>query len=194
MSNKVKLRMVFGTAFLPMLADLTEALRNMASASDKVLQAATPQELDAAWNELFLNTKAARELLQRPKDQIVEAILRGLKVNAWGLTTTQAAVKVQALTGLALVVATPKQYNDAFLYSLALAAEVDPGSIDLSDKQAEVAFRLAALWKTEDQGVSPPLMVTWSLKRTRRTQARRTTHPWRGKRQSSLCPMISTKF
>jgi hypothetical protein len=125
----------------------------MANVIDKTVQASDPQQLDAAWTEFFLNADACRALLQRPKEQIVEIIKRGATVGSWIWTTTQAAVKVQALTGVALVAATLKNYNDAFLYSIALASEVDPGNLELADKQAEVAFKLAALWKSD--GTSP---------------------------------------
>ncbi len=62
--------------------------------------------------------------------------------------TTRCAVTTERLTGVAMVCTTSSNFNKTYLYSLALAAEVDPGgSFSLSDKQAEVAFKMAKLWK-----------------------------------------------
>ena len=48
-----------------------------------------------------------------------------------------------------MVAATTAEYTSAVLYSFALASEVDPGGqFTLSDRQAEVAFRLANVWRT----------------------------------------------
>ena len=64
-------------------------------------------------------------------------------------TTTKCAGLVERLSGIAMVAATTAEYTAAFLYSLALASEVDPGGqFTLSDRQAEVAFRLAKVWRT----------------------------------------------
>ena len=47
-----------------------------------------------------------------------------------------------------MVDATTAEYTAAVLYSFALASEVDPGGqFTLSDRQAEVAFRLAKVWR-----------------------------------------------
>ena len=40
------------------------------------------------------------------------------------------------------------EYSAAYIYSLALLCEVDPGAVKLSDKQVEVAFKLSKYWKT----------------------------------------------
>ncbi len=59
------------------------------------------------------------------------------------------AVRVERLTGAALV-ATTDEYNAAFLYSIYLGREVDSGGLfSLSDRQAEVSFKLCKKWRTE---------------------------------------------
>ncbi len=76
---------------------------------------------------------------------------------AW--TTTRCAVTTERLTRVAMVCATSADYNKTYLYSLALSAVVDPGgSFSLSDKQAEVAFKMSKLWKKgrEDGGQAGP--------------------------------------
>ena len=58
---------------------------------------------------------------------------------------------------MAMVAATTKEYNEAYLYSFALGCEVDPGNrFSLSDRQAEVAFKLCRLWLTQAGRALPP--------------------------------------
>ena len=105
-----------------------------------------PTSLLAMWNEMFLSPEVAFGVLQDV------ALVAPLVTKAFPLspvwTTTRCAVTTERLTGVAMVCATSADYNKTYLYSLALAAEVDPrGSFSLSDKQAEVAFKMAKLWK-----------------------------------------------
>ena len=105
-----------------------------------------PTSLLAMWSEMFLSPEVAYGVLQDV------ALVAPLVTKAFPLspvwTTTRCAVTTERLTGVAMVCATSADYNKTYLYSLALAAEVDPGgSFSLSDKQAEVAFKMAKLWK-----------------------------------------------
>ena len=58
---------------------------------------------------------------------------------------TRIAVQLEALCGVPFVAASFSEYNTAFLYSLALTAQVDLNVV-LSEKQAEVSFALARTW------------------------------------------------
>jgi hypothetical protein len=63
-------------------------------------------------------------------------------------STTKCAVTVERLTGEAMVAASSSEYAMAYLYSIALAREVDPASnFDLTDRQSTVAFKLARAWR-----------------------------------------------
>jgi len=99
------------------------------------------------WNEMFLSKEVAVALVHNP------SLVGGLITKAFNLvlpwTTTRCAVLVERLCGIAMVAATTAEYTSAVLYSFALASEVDPGGqFTLSDRQAEVAFRLAKVWRT----------------------------------------------
>ena len=63
-------------------------------------------------------------------------------------TNTRIAVRLEAIRGVTYVAQAWSEYNDAFLYSLALAAEVDHNT-NLSNKQAEVAFALRKVWRNQ---------------------------------------------
>jgi hypothetical protein len=93
------------------------------------------------WNEISLSKEVAVALLQNP------SLVGGLITKAFILvllwTTTKSIVLVERLSGIAMG-ATTAEYTSAVLYSLALVSEVDPGGqFTLSDRQEEVAFRLA---------------------------------------------------
>ena len=117
----------------------------MTSMVDK-LTSIEESEAAGAWNEFFLNTEAVRSLMNTP-ERVPEVLLRGRSITNWNGTAIRAAVQIEALTGEALVSADLKDYIDCFLYSLALAAEVDPGPVHLSDRQASVSFALAHVWR-----------------------------------------------
>ncbi len=96
---------------------------------------------------MFLSTEIAVALINNAN--VVPALItKAFKVHLpW--TTTRCAVRVERLTGAAMV-ATTDEYNAAFLYSIALGCEVDPGGLfSLSDRQAEVSFKLCKKWRTE---------------------------------------------
>ena len=99
------------------------------------------------WSAVAFKTDMAVALIKNPSP------VHGVITKAHGLalpwTTTKCAVQVERLTGMAMVASTTTDYNTAFLYSLALASEVDPGGqFTLSDRQAEVSFKLCRVWQT----------------------------------------------
>ena len=61
-------------------------------------------------------------------------------------TTTLCAVRIKQLTNLSFVSSETKDYNAAWLYSVALAGQVDPGQVVLGERAGEVAFALADVW------------------------------------------------
>ncbi len=94
---------------------------------------------------MFLSTDVAVALINNPT--VVPALItKAFKVTLpW--TTTRCTVHVKRLTGAAML-ATTDEYNAAFLYSIALGCEVDPGGLfSLSDRQAEVSFKLFKTWR-----------------------------------------------
>ena len=99
------------------------------------------------YNDIFLSADVSVALLAAAKETVVNFITRAVALTpSW--TTTRCAVVVENLTGLAMVAASAGDYNTAWLCSLALGAEVELGTqVQLSDRQAEVAFKLARLWK-----------------------------------------------
>lgn len=97
------------------------------------------------WNEWFLNEDFARHITCEGKTHLVEVLQLGMHIPLnW--TTTRCAVRLKNLTNVALVLANTSNYNHCWLYSLALAGEVDPGAVELADQAANVSFELAARW------------------------------------------------
>ena len=96
-----------------------------------------------AYQCCFLSTEVAIVLLNH-KEELTKFIERGLQLSLV-YTTTLCAVRIRQLTGLTLV-AGEQGYNHAWLYSLALAGQVDPGPVVLGERQADVAFQLAEVW------------------------------------------------
>ena len=128
----------------------------MATILDQVLLAATEEDLESSWATFFLNVEHVRAALARTKDELVSLLQKGAGVKKTPFTTTTIAVKLQALTKVAYVATTWTEYNTAFIYSVALAAEVDPGNLILTERQADVSFALARCWQgREDAAVLP---------------------------------------
>ena len=121
---------------------------------DTILNAGSPEELQPAWELFFLNRKAAAKALERPRDDISTLLAKGALVNQTLHKTTSKAKRLQQLVGTVYVAGAWQDYNVAFMYSVALAAEVDPGLVQLSERQAEVAFALAVCWFTSTS--TPP--------------------------------------
>jgi hypothetical protein len=66
-------------------------------------------------------------------------------------------VAIERLTGAAMVAASSSIFAQCYLYSVALACEVDPGSqFTLSDRQAEVSFKLFRVWRAAGGRALPP--------------------------------------
>ncbi len=70
-------------------------------------------------------------------------------------TTTRCAVTTEKLTGVAMVCVTSADYNKTFLYSLALAEEVDPGgsAYQTSRLKSPSRWRIygrKAAWRRDD--------------------------------------------
>ena len=118
---------------------------------EQILQAATEEELEQLWSTFFLNVEAARAALARPVDELTSLLAKGAEVTKSPWTNTRIAVKLEALCGVPYVATTFKAYNEAFLYSLALAAQVDL-NVALTEKQAEVSFALARQWRQGGAG------------------------------------------
>ena len=89
---------------------------------------------------------AVRGVLNRSKDEILSLLAKGETVLQFPWTNASIAFKLQKLTGITFVASSWPTYNHSFLYSLALAAEVDM-NVTLTEKQAEAAFALASVWK-----------------------------------------------
>ena len=130
----------------------------MAQLVDMILGAASEEDVQASYDDLFLNPEAVGVLLQRPKEDIHALVVKGASVKTTAFTTTFIARRLQKLSGTVFVAATFADYNKPFLYSIALAAEVDPGNdqyvVQLSERQAEVAFALAKCWSSSSSSPS----------------------------------------
>ncbi len=99
------------------------------------------------WSEMILSREIAVALINNA-NLVSDLITKAFKVQlSW--KTTRCAVRVERLTGAAMV-ATTDEYNAAFLYSIALGCEEDPGGLfSLRNCQAEVSFKLCKKWRTE---------------------------------------------
>ena len=75
-----------------------------------------------------------------------ELITSGLQWAGGGWTTTSASRRLYELTGVALVSQQVDDYLGGFLFSLALATDVEIPSVHLESKAADAAFALAGLW------------------------------------------------
>jgi len=105
---------------------------------------AEPPTALAIYQQCFLNKDVVTVLLEQPQE-IPKFIARGAGL-VLSYTTTLCAVRVKKLTNISYVAPAAKEYNDAFLYSIALAGQVDPGQVVLGDRQGEVAFALCDVW------------------------------------------------
>jgi hypothetical protein len=101
-----------------------------------------------AWSTFFLNETHVRAVLLMGPDRVVAVCAAGLHWDGAGWGSTRCATRVRQLTGVALVSDTAKDYIEAFVYSLALAAGVDVPQAKLSPQAGEVAFKLSEVWTT----------------------------------------------
>ena len=105
-------------------------------------------ESTAAWAAFFLNEVAVVQFFRESQPSSVSAVLSaGSQWSGAGWDTTKCAKTVRTLTGVAMVTNELKDYLHAFLFSLALVANLDLPSLELSDKASDVAFRLADRWQ-----------------------------------------------
>ena len=119
----------------------------MAELLSKFMGSTVAEELVAIYSDIFLHTEATTSLLASPPETIIAFITKASTLQpAW--TSTRAAVKFKELCGLNFV-ASLKKANDAYLYSIALAAGLDPGyEFELDASQADLAFHLSDVWAT----------------------------------------------
>ena len=86
-----------------------------------------------AYQQCFLNAEVATLLLSQAAE-IPRFLQRGAGT-ALSYTTTLCAVRIKQLTNLTFVASGSKEFNLAWLYSLALAGQVDPGVVVLGERQ-----------------------------------------------------------
>ena len=108
-------------------------------------------ELETAWAQAFLNPHVVKQVLAEVQPQDLGAILTaGMTWRGTTWTTSRAALKIRQMTGMALVANNLHDYLHPFLASLGLAGGVDTALVDLDDRAAEIAFRLAEVWQGSD--------------------------------------------
>ena len=118
----------------------------MAELLTAFMGAAAADEAAVLYGEIFLNTACASWLLQQQSDSVVQFITKCVPLVPKNWTSTRAAVKIRELCGANLVANLTKA-NEAWLYSLALAARIDPGTeFELTPQAAEASFGLSAVW------------------------------------------------
>ena len=107
--------------------------------------AAGADEAPQVYADVFLNVECATVLLQQSTDSIIAFINKALTVvPPW--SSTRAAVRIKELINVNFVSGL-KKANHSYLYSIALAARLDPGyEFELDPQQAEVAFGLSEAW------------------------------------------------
>lgn len=96
-----------------------------------------------AYQRCFLSAEVAVALLAQP--ELLPGFLQKGLLCKLAFTSTLCAVRVRELTGLTMV-ASDTVFNQAWLYSMALAGQVDPGPVALGERQGDVAFALADVW------------------------------------------------
>ena len=139
----------------------------MATSIDVILNSTVPEEIRVAYDTFFLNAEAVGDLLRRPAEDISNVIKKAATVSSTCFTTTTIARRLEALAGKVFVAPAFGDYNKAFVYSLALAAELDPGAdpavVALTPRQADVAFALYRCWSTPSSSSSPPSAAAGGL-------------------------------
>jgi len=126
---------------------------------DIILNSTMAEEIRVAYDAFFLDAGAVADLLRRPAEDISKFILKAATVSTTCFTTTTIARRLEALCGKVFVAPAFGDYNKAFVYSLALAAELDPGAdpavVALTPLQADVAFALYRCWSSSASSSSP---------------------------------------
>ena len=110
------------------------------------LAATEAEQLKHLWTDMFFHEATTSLLAVTDKTLVVQFLNKGVSLQpSW--TPTKCAVAIERITGTTMAAEDSLAYSHAFIYSLALLCEVDPGKMTLSDKQVEVAFKLAKAWK-----------------------------------------------
>ena len=100
------------------------------------------------WTEMFLEEAVSLALSAADNKEVVVEFLKKAVALQPTWTPTKCAVRIENLTGTTMAAASSLEYSAAYVYSLALLCEVDPVVLNLTDKQVEVAFKLAKHWKS----------------------------------------------
>ena len=108
----------------------------------RFLATSDAQEQQNMLDEFFFDDGIALAMLHLDKTIVLEFLKRLVTMRPqW--TPTRCAVQLEALTEKTMAAASSEHYMSAWIYALALLAEVDPGTVQLTDRQVEVAFALA---------------------------------------------------
>jgi hypothetical protein len=100
-----------------------------------------------AWASFFLNVDLVRQFSEAMPHDTKKAVLdAGVLWDGTGWNTSKASKKLWDVAGVGLVSGDVNQYKDAFVYSLALAWEIEVPQLTLADRCADAAFSLAGLW------------------------------------------------
>ena len=117
------------------------------------------EEFQEAWKKFFYNTPLVHQVLgDAPSPAAMKELIHaGLQWAGGGWTTTSASRRLHELTGVALVSQQFDDYLGGFLFSLALATDVEIPSVHLESKAADAAFALAGLWgqRNEEMTLDP---------------------------------------
>ena len=140
------------------------------------------------WTEMFLDEAVVLALsTAEDKKVVVEFMKKAVGLQpAW--TPTKCAVQIEQLTETAMASETALSYSEAYIYSLALLLELDPGPVRLTDKQTEVAFKLAKHWKAlgkRSTAAGGPQGAAAGDSGTGAEQGERATGPARDKEEGS---------
>ena len=118
----------------------------------QVLQALCNQDnqeaFHKAWSAFFLNPELVRQVATGvEKDKAAEVLRAGASWNGTGWNTGRASKQLHELVGVPLVTSDLVNYQNAFLYALALLWEVEVPQLELSDRAAQAAFALATFFQ-----------------------------------------------
>ena len=144
---------------LPELADITTPFgHNMATSSFNYDNLVSGEEVvfNEAWSTFFLNEVLVTAFLRSASTEVVQATLdAGSLWRGTSWNSTKAAKELRRLTGVSVVSAEFREYNNAFLFSLALVNGLEIVKLELSGPAGEAAFALAEVWTKVLQGEGP---------------------------------------
>ena len=98
----------------------------------------------AAWSTFFLNELLVRQAVAEA-DQVVaaEVLKAGSNWNGSGWNTGRASKRLHDLVEVPLVTSNFTEYQNSFLYALALLWGIEVPTLELSDRAAQASFALA---------------------------------------------------